>query len=296
MTRLSTAIELKRARVRIPGGELAMLRFGRQGAPPLLFAHANGFCASAYRQMFEAIGDRYDVHAVDLRGHGRTALPIDPAAHRSAEIFASDLSALLDALQAQRPNGAGWTLAGHSLGAVSVVLAAVRRNDIGGLRLIEPVAMPGFSYAAARLPGWRLVSKRLPLVKAAAGRRGTWPTRGDVLRSYGAKPFFSTWAKGVLEDYLEDGLRQSEGGVALSCSPQWEAATFGAQAHDFWKAVEAIKAPMRILAARHPGSTVSREAQRRFARLRLDVTMVEGYTHLLPFEDPNGAARFLYAP
>lgn len=297
MSANTSATKHERLLVPIRDGRINILRFGRRGAPPLLFAHANGFCASAYRQMLEALGDRFDAYAVDLRGHGGTELAVDPDRHRSMDIFARDLRGLLDQLNAQAEKSATgaqrWMLAGHSLGAVSVTLAAVGRRDIAGLRLIEPVAMP-FPWALlARTPLWKPLASRLPLVRGARSRRGSWPGRDSVRASYAKKKLFSTWAEGVIDDYLEDGLRDDASGVSLSCAPRWEAANFEAHAHDFWGALAAAPAPATVLAARHPSTTVSARAIRRLERLGVPIVKVEGRTHLFPFEDPVAAANFL---
>jgi len=64
----------RRIMVAIDDGEMSVLRYGEKDAPPLMFGHANGFCASAYRQMFEALGERFDIFGVDLRGFGATMI------------------------------------------------------------------------------------------------------------------------------------------------------------------------------------------------------------------------------
>lgn len=293
MSKAGAVSTLKRATARLGDGEIAMLRFGAEGAPPLLFAHANGFCASAYRQMLEALGPQFDVFAVDLRGHGRTRLPTPAQRHQGLDIFGADVAALLDALSLRIDRGARWTLSGHSLGGVAVTLAAVNRSDVAALRLIEPVATPPYWHGLARSPVWPLVAPRIPLVRGALARRGRWPDREAVRASYTGKPLFSTWAPGVLDDYLADGLKEEGGGVALSCAPEWEAANFAAQAHDFWGALAAAPAEVSVLAARHPSSTVSPGARRRFAALGAEIANVEGRTHLIPFEDPPAGAGFL---
>ena len=277
----------------LAGGEVSVLRYGASGARPMLFAHANGFCASAYRQMFEALGDRFDVFGVDLRGYGATKLPVDPGSHRSMDIFAEDVRALVPALTSQFEISQKWIFAGHSLGGATVTLAAVGRDDVAALRLIEPAAMPGSWALAARSPLWPMIAGKIPLVRAARGRRAVWPDRVSVKTSYAKKPFFSTWAPGALDDYLADGLREEGSGVVLACAPAWEAATFAGQAHDFWGALKRAPGPVTVLAANHPTTTVPVSSIRQLEKRGARVIRSSGPTHLIPLENPRMAAEFL---
>ncbi len=283
----------QRLTIAIDEGDVALLRFGRDGAPPLLFAHANGFCASAYRQMLEALGDRFDVFAVDLRGHGRTRLPTRVERHRSMAVFGADLRQTKAALAALAAPGAKWVLAGHSLGGVAAAEAAAGDTDIAAVRLIEPVAMPRSWSLIAGTALWPMIAPRIPLVRGAARRRSQWPGRAATHASYARKPFFANWAEGVLSNYLEDGLVEDASGARLACAPAWEAANFAAQANDLWGAIGRIAAPVSVFAARHPTSTLRGGGASRFRRLGAQVEIAEGVTHLAPFEDPGRIARFL---
>lgn len=294
MTPEASEISRRRLRVPIEGGDVALLRFGREGAPPLLFAHANGFCASAYRRMFLDLGGRFDIFAADLRGHGRTALPARIDGHRSMAIFGEDLRRVKAAL-GDHVSGRRWVLAGHSLGGVAAATAAAGDDAVAGVSLIEPVAMPSAWNLIAGSPLWPLIAPRLPLVRGAARRRSRWPDRQAVHASYIRKPFFAGWHEGVLADYLEDGLAADAGGVRLACSPAWEAANFAAQANDLWGALAEIAAPVRVLAAADRSSTVPKSAEARFRRLGARVDRLGGVTHLVPFENPALAAQFLAA-
>lgn len=296
MNSLAAALDARRIFVPVADGEMAALRFGSPGAPPLLFAHANGFCASAYRRMFETLGERYDAFAVDLRGFGASRLPADPFRHRSMRAFAGDIAEFIAAAARIFSIGEPWTLSGHSLGGSSVTIAAAMIGKVSALKLLEPVAMPRLLNFIAMTPAWPLFAARMPLVRGARARRGVWPDRAAVTASYVGKPLFSTWAPGVLGDYLADGLKSVPEGVALSCAPAWEAAVFAGHGHDFWGAVARAPQPFKVLAARHPSSTVPDASVRRFERHGVRVERIEGFTHLAPFEAPEIAANFLAAP
>ncbi len=284
----SSRTALERFTHETPEGVIAGWRAPRPDAPRLLFCHATGFCASAYKQMLTAAAETFDVTAVDLRGHGRTTLPADPARLRSWTIYARDVADFLDAHE-----GRNWTLAGHSMGAVVCALSARGRTDIAALRLIEPVSMPPIVRYLAITPLWRRGAMRHPPASLAVKRRADWSDRAAMIETYSRKRLFSQFAPGAIADYLEDGVREKDGGVTLSCAPAWEAATFTAQANDFWGAVRRAPAPMAVLAARDGSSTVFPGAGGRFRRSGAAFERIEGVTHLAPMERPDLAAAFL---
>ena len=273
----------------IEDGVIHGWRWPSEGKPPLLFCHATGFCASTYKQCLGQLGDVFDVYAVDLRGHGRSALPADPAALRSWRPIVQDISEFLD-----RQNRRDWTLAGHSMGAITAMMAAHKRTDVRAVRLLDPVVVPSFISWIAATPLWPVLGKQIPLAVAAAARRDHWDDRETVRAHYARKPLFSRWAPGVLEDYLEDAVQEQDGKVWLSCAPAWEAAVFRAQANPVWRYLRQGGVPIKILAAGDLNSSTFRAAARqRFSRLGGATEVLEGAGHLFPMETPDAAARFL---
>jgi pimeloyl-ACP methyl ester carboxylesterase len=269
-------------------GALAGWRWKNAGKPPLLFCHATGFCASAYKQMLAMLSDGFDIYALDMRGHGRTTLPSDPGRLRSWRIYAKDIGAFLDSERRE-----GWVLAGHSMGGVTAAMAARSRNDVACLKLIEPVAMPRRLTLLAATPIWPLLRGRMSLVSKAAGRRAIWSARSEVVASYGRKGLFKSWSAGALSDYLEDGLTETDDGVRLSCAPRWEAATFAAQANDFWGAVKDVAVPVEVYVADSLTSTVSLAAREKLRRFGAQLRVAAGVSHLAPMEKPAEVADFV---
>lgn len=282
-----------RAQFAAPQGDVAGWRWRHPERPPFVFLHATGFCGSTYRQALAPLAADFDVFALDLRGHGRTTLPADPISLNDWTPFARDVAAVLPAIAGDRP----VVLAGHSLGAVTATLVAAGRDDVAALRLIEPVILPPAFSMMARTPVWRRhLGPRLPLVRAAQGRRAVFDSRREARQSYARKPFFARWAEGVLDDYLEDGLLDDGAHVSLACAPAFEAAIFAAQAHDFWGALRRVRAPVSLyVAADAAHSTVKTAARTRLRRRDIRVASATGVTHLAPMEDPAGVAAFLAA-
>jgi pimeloyl-ACP methyl ester carboxylesterase len=268
-----------------PDGQTALLRWPAAGQPRLVFAHANGFCASAYRQILSQLSGRFDIVAFDLRGHGRTTLPADPASHTSWDLYADDLAALYAALD-RRPD----ILAGHSMGAASSLMAAARLEASPPLALIEPVVLPGLVYAAYRTPLSAIMNKRVGMGELARKRTNGWPDRNTVAMQYRKRAAFADWAPGAVEDYLNDGLRDTEAGVVLSCDPQWEAANFEAQRHDVLGPARKIADKARVLKAER-GSTVWNAKGLKARGVQIDT--LQGAGHLAPMSHPEAVADWI---
>src|SRR5690606_27145542 len=93
--------EPRARRIELPerGGAMAALDFGPADRPiDIVFSHANGFNARTYRTVLADLAPRFRILAVDLRGHGRTALPTETEGRNSWDGLADDLLALMAAL------------------------------------------------------------------------------------------------------------------------------------------------------------------------------------------------------
>lgn len=272
----------------LPDGEMAALIWPRPGAARLLFVHGNGFNARSGAKLLERLAERYEIVAPDLRGHGATSLPADPATHRSWHVYARDLIAMLDQLD-PRP----LVLAGHSMGGVTALLTAEMMDAKPlGLALIDPVILPRGFYRFNHTPLWHLARNRLPLVKGALRRTNFWPDVEAVKARYAARPPFLHWADGVLDDYLAGGLKPVEGGLALACDPRWEAANYASHRHDPVRAARKAGAPVRVLKAEQASTVVDAKGLERAGAV---ITLLPGHSHLAPMEDPAVCADWVAA-
>lgn len=278
-------IEPARDTIRLPDGEMALLHWPAPDQPRLVFAHANGFCASAYRKMLSQLAGRLDIIAVDLRGHGRTRLPADAATHTSWDLYADDLTALYALLD--RPPD---LLAGHSMGAASSLMAAARMDEAPPLALIEPVILPAAVYAAYHTPLRAIIRKRIGMGDQARKRTNGWPDLETVAARYQERPTFADWVPGAVEDYLLDGLIETADGVALACDPHWEAANFEAQRHDVLGPARKAGARARVLKAAQR-STVSNSKGLIARGVAIDTLAEAG--HLAPMSHPDAVAAWI---
>ena len=132
-------VEVLLGTVRSPDGlELATYETGTPDGPAILFLH--GFSQSALswqgQMQDDGLGAQFRMVAYDLRGHGASGQPADPARYADDSLFAGDTAAVIAALGLKRPVLVGWSYAGRLI------------NDY--LRLHGDAALAGINYVAAR--------------------------------------------------------------------------------------------------------------------------------------------------
>lgn len=221
------------------------------------------------------LADEAQLFASDLRGHGFTQLPDDPAQHSSWLTYPADLIRVLDAV------GAGpYVLAGHSMGGTTSLIASAERPDLArGLVLCEPVAR---SFPP------HLDREQMPLVVMTKKRRAVFPDRATVRRAYHGRGAFKTWPDDMLDAYLDGGLKDDPEGVRLACDPQWEAQNYRLGPSGIDEALPRVKCPIAVFMG-----TVESTTGRDFLDLvrthhpDAHLQIVEGATHFLPMEHPD---------
>jgi pimeloyl-ACP methyl ester carboxylesterase len=177
----------------------------------LLMVHATGFCAGVWTPIAARLNG-HRVAALDVRGHGRSAVP---AAGMHWDGTAQDVLATIDALGLDRPFGVG-----HSMGGASLVLAEqARPGTFRGLWLFEPIIFPPFLRTGPDAPN--------PLAEGARRRREVFDSPAAAYENFASKQPFSALAPAALSAYVQYGFeRLDDGGVRLRCRPEIEAATY----------------------------------------------------------------------
>jgi pimeloyl-ACP methyl ester carboxylesterase len=272
----------------LPDGKIAGIALGPEKPnPDIVFMHATSFNARTYRSLLAPLGDRFQVWALDARGHGRTPLPARTFGYTSWRRHRDDLIAVLD-----KHTSAPVTLAGHSMGATVSLLVAGKRNDlVAGLALLEPVILPASMYAMAQMPLGPTLMRNQPLARGARARRNSFTDRASAVDAFTGRGVFKAFPREVIEDYVADGLvDDGQGGFKLACRPGFEAATYCAQRNDPWGALRKVTDPLVLLRAER-GSTITEASAHRFAVIKADarVATVEGAGHMLPMERPDRA-------
>jgi pimeloyl-ACP methyl ester carboxylesterase len=111
--------------------------------PGVLLSHGFSASSTMWREQIAALEDRYRVMTWDMRGHGQSDYPEDPAAYSEAHSVA-DMAAILDACGLQKAVIGGLSLGG----CASLAFHLHHPERTAGLMLFD--TGPGFKKDAAR--------------------------------------------------------------------------------------------------------------------------------------------------
>ena len=197
----------------------------RHGPGTLVFAHANGFPAGTYRQLFDvwrAAGWR--VLAAEKFGHD-AAWPV-----RSNWLSTRD--ELLHFIDRHNPTGRVH-LVGHSLGGYLSLMAACRRPELAAsVLMIDSPVVIGWKAGGVRMAKAVGLIGRLSPGRVSRTRRMHWPSHDAAREHLASKRAFARWAPGVLDDYLDAGLEPApDGGVQLAFRREIETAFYDTLPH-----------------------------------------------------------------
>lgn len=119
------------------GVRLHVCEFGNADGPPIVFLH--GYAQSLWcwtRQLSDPALSKFRLLTFDLRGHGRSQKPASPSMYNDPDIWAEDVSAVLDRCDARNCVIAAWSYSGL------ILCDYLRKFGDGDLR--------GINLAAAR--------------------------------------------------------------------------------------------------------------------------------------------------
>ena len=132
------------------GVELHVEARGDPDDPAVVFFHGYSQCRLSWRRQFESsLTDDFRLVRVDNRGHGESEKPRDPDAYADSSLWAADVRAVLDAVDAETAVLVGW-----SYGCLPVLdyLAARGTDRVAGVNLVGVVSGMG-TEAATRVLG-----------------------------------------------------------------------------------------------------------------------------------------------
>jgi pimeloyl-ACP methyl ester carboxylesterase len=266
---------------------IPFVEFGASG-PPLFFAHANGYPPLAYRALLGDLAQHYHVRALAFSPLWPNT---PPQSLRSWEPFVQQVLQWID--EQGEPNVIG---VGHSLGAVSMLAAALRRPELfRAVVLLDPVML-----RRRRLWPWTVLRniglKRLhPLIPGAQRRRRVFASTDEMFARYRRAPVFSRLDDDNLRAYIDAMARpRADGQVELAYTPEWEVAVYGAGPLNLWGQLPRLRPPLCILRGEFSDTFFPPSAARVQRLLPQSVIhTLPDTSHLLPLEQPEAVARIV---
>src|ERR1700688_5164267 len=117
------------------GLTISAQEWGNPTGPEILFIH--GFSQSHLswmRQVDSDLAKEFRIVTYDLRGHGNSDKPLDPARYRDSKAWGDEVQAVIDATGLKRPVLVGWSYAGR---VISDYVATHGGSGISGIDFVD---------------------------------------------------------------------------------------------------------------------------------------------------------------
>jgi lipase len=263
---------------------------GHASFPPLILLHATGFLGRLWQAVAETLATRFDVYALDMRGHGDSDKPAPGARSQEPGVgdgpyhwrhLVADLRGFCEALALR-----GVPIVGHSSGgAAAAYLAATQPEYVSRLALFEPIILPaGFAPPEER---------RNDMAEGARKRRMVWSNTDEIVEAYRSRPAFERWRPDVLRLYAEHGtFRREDGQIELKCPGEVEAAFFDhSRSLDTWDRLPDIRCPALLMWGELPPEPFPSLMAQIAERIPNATTAtIPDAGHLAPMERPDAVA------
>ncbi|MEM9145351.1 MAG: alpha/beta hydrolase [Pseudomonadota bacterium] len=153
------AMDVKQHRIEGAGGVgLSVREAGPEGAPAILLIHGWSQAALCWsKQMRGPLAERFRLVAPDLRGHGSSDKPADPALYRDSALWAADMHVVVETLGLGAPVLVGWSMGGR------VLCDWLRHYGDGGL---SGIVLTGCGARSGALADAEVMARRKPDVEA----------------------------------------------------------------------------------------------------------------------------------
>jgi non-heme chloroperoxidase len=129
-------LKYKPITVKTPDGlTISAQEWGNPAGPEILFIH--GFSQSHLswmRQVDSDLAKDFRIVTYDLRGHGNSDKPLDPARYRDSKAWGDEVQAVIDTTGLKRPVLVGWSYAGR---VISDYVATHGAGQLAGIDFVD---------------------------------------------------------------------------------------------------------------------------------------------------------------
>jgi len=123
------------------GTDLHVREWGDPGDPPILLIHGWSQSHLCWAKQYDSgLQNEFRLVALDLRGHGMSDAPLDPAEYTDSGKWADDIAAVICQLGLLKPTLVGWSYAGF---VISDYLSKYGSSDIAGINFVAAAVVLG---------------------------------------------------------------------------------------------------------------------------------------------------------
>lgn len=258
---------------------------GNQEGKATLLYHANAYNPEMYEPFVRNFPDR---KFIALRQ--RPLWDSNVKTIRDWSIFTEDLISFCDEMGIKSIDAIG-----HSLGAVAIWKAAVKRGDLfNNIVLIDPVVLPEETVRWVYFLPFKLKARIRPIIKTATLRKNWWSSKKEAAEHLGSKSVFKRFTPEVFDLFIQYGIKENaDGSASLTYPREWEAMIY-ASPENTWKFVSKTEREIFLIRAQH-SNVLSEESWLRLQKRNILNKYAEmpGVGHLIPFEKPDALARII---
>ena len=250
----------------------------------VFFAHANGFPAEVYKDLFKRL-PQLDISYISKLGHGKYTI---------TSSWKDLVPEIIDYFEANYSEPV-WAI-GHSFGAVVLAFAAEQRPDLfkGLIMMDPPVLSRKIRWAMAISQILGISHKIMPLAKKAAKRSDHFPSKAFLAEKLRNKFLFKNFSDASFNNYIQYGWENSENGVKLSFNKDFETKIF-ALTYPFYSSIK-LSIPSYYLYATDGEIANTRNIDsitHLFPKTKF--IEIEGGGHLFPFEETEKCINEIHA-
>jgi pimeloyl-ACP methyl ester carboxylesterase len=249
----------------------------------LHFFHANGFPAGVYHGILSKLSAHFNVYAMQCRA---TWPDIGRPSHKNWQVYADDLIEFIEQ-HCQHPIVA----VGHSLGASSTVLAAIKRPDLfKAVILIEPAMVDWPMRLLMKFTPMHIM-KRNKLISGTLNKTERWQKKDDYLSYIKRFKGFNKFSEQTFLEFEKHAIEESpQGDYRLTFNNLWEA-------HNYTQAPFLLKHLNKLTTLGIPTVAIAGKSNLFFgnklwqkwktSQPKAVFLQDEKYGHLMPLEGPN---------
>jgi pimeloyl-ACP methyl ester carboxylesterase len=250
----------------------------------LHFAHANGFPAGSYQQVFKELPDDFEVHALTKFAHSER-FPVNAN-------LSNQVAELVDHLEHKVTKPA--YVVGHSMGAVVSFMAACERPDlIKGVIMLDPPIASGLARIVFRLLKCSpFIDKFSPAGKAKV-RCQSWPLGTNLVAYFKGKALFKNFKLESIQDYVSSVIDERDGKLQLNFDAQIEASIYRNVPHNINQFYQRLSVPGLLVTGSHSDVCIPSLLGTFVKKSKIEHLIFKDGGHMFPLEKPQQVAKII---